>query len=116
MECTVHQTSEIISKKWTLLIILAIYKGAHRYSAIRRSISPITPKILSMRLKELEAEKIIRKESDLAAVPKRTFYYLTEAGEDLVTIIGEIKRWGIRWKYDNDECKATPCRRCNKSL
>ncbi|MGM5488524.1 MAG: winged helix-turn-helix transcriptional regulator [Nanobdellota archaeon] len=116
MECTVHQTSEIIAKKWTLLIILAIHKGAHRYSAIRRSISPITPKILAMRLRELEAEKIIRKESDLETVPKRTFYYLTDAGQDLITIIGQIKRWGIKWKYENDECTATPCRNCNKAI
>ncbi|MFO7710415.1 MAG: helix-turn-helix domain-containing protein [Candidatus Woesearchaeota archaeon] len=116
MECTVHRTSEIISKKWTLLIILAIYKGYHRYSEIRRNISPITPKILSMRLKELEAEEIIRKETQHSNSQRKTFYYLTGSGKDLVSIIRSIKQWGMKWKFDNDECRATQCRSCNKSI
>ena len=112
--CTVYKTADIIAKRWSLLIILSIYKNndKSRYSEIKRDLKTITPKILSSRLKELESEKIITKETQ-NSVPIKTFYTLTASGKDLVKIIQDLKKWGLKWKVKNKTCKSTFCKHCN---
>lgn len=113
--CTVYNTVGLISRKWSLLVILSIYKsgsGKKQYSHIKGDLQGITPKILSSRLKELEEEGIITKVIDDSRIPVNTYYSLTGAGKDLVKVIREMKRWGLRWKFDNLVCENSRCRDC----
>ncbi len=114
-KCTVYRTVDLIGKKWSLLIILSIFRGGRvskRYSEIKRSLPGISPKMLSERLKELDEEDIIRKEMDHSEIPIKTFYSLTESGADLVHIIQDIKKWGLRWKFKSKACEASFCGEC----
>ncbi len=114
-QCTVYRTVDLISKKWTLLIILELFRGGKekkRYSEIKRSIPRITPKILSERLKELAEEEVIIKEIDYSEIPIKTFYSLTESGKDLVQVVQDIKKWGLKWKFENEVCSGTYCENC----
>lgn len=113
--CTVYKTVDIVAKKWSLLIILSMYKGNGklRYSEIKKDLKTITPKILSSRLKDLKEEKIVKKEIDSSSVPIKTYYSLTNSGIDLVKIIQDIKKWGLKWKIKNKVCEATFCKHCN---
>lgn len=102
-------------KKWTLLIILELYKGegyTRRFSELKDALAEITPKILSERLKELEDEGIISKKVDSTSFPVRCDYTLTESGLDLVDVIRDIKRWALRWKIDNIPCGEQDCKNC----
>lgn len=112
--CTVYKTTDIIAKKWTLLIILSIYKGNGklRYSEIKKDLANITPKILSSRLKELEKEKIITKETDTKSTPIKTYYSLTKSGKDLIKIIQDLKEWGVKWKQGSRVCRSSLCKDC----
>lgn len=108
-------TVKYLTKKWTLLIILELYKGENytrRFSELKESLSDITPKILSERLKELEEEGIIIKNVDASAFPVRCEYTLTKSGLDLIEIIRAIKRWALIWKIDNIPCGNQDCRDC----
>jgi len=61
-KCTVYRVSSLIGKKWMLPILLEIGKfESRRYSEIKKTVPGITPKILSLRLKELEKEEMISK-------------------------------------------------------
>ena len=114
-DCTIYKTLDIVGKKWSLLIILSIYKGKSkekRYSKIKKDLHTITPKILSTRLKELEKEKIIRKKIDSSSIPISTYYSLTECGTALIKIIQDLKKWGLEWKFKNKECTSTFCKQC----
>ncbi|HLC99219.1 MAG TPA: helix-turn-helix domain-containing protein [Candidatus Nanoarchaeia archaeon] len=114
-ECTIYRTADFIGKRWTLLILLELYKGrsgSRRYSELKNSLPGITPKILSARLKELEKEKLIRKDIDTASFPVRCDYSLTQSGEDFIKIIKDMKKWAIRWKYPSKACESTNCRQC----
>lgn len=114
-ECTVYKTIDLIGKKWSLLIILSIYKAENnkiRYTNIKNDLNQITGKVLSKRLKELEDEKIITKSVDSSKIPINTFYSLTDSGEALIKIINEIKKWGLEYKFKNEDCKATFCKNC----
>jgi DNA-binding HxlR family transcriptional regulator len=120
--CTIYKTLDLIGKKWALLIILTIYKLSNsssklqngiRYSEIKNNLKYITSKILSTRLKELEKEKIITKSIDHSSIPIKSYYNLTESGKDLVIIITDIKTWGLKWKFENNNCNLIDCKNCN---
>ena len=113
--CTVNLTVKYLTKKWTLLIILELYKGedyTRRFSELKDALTEITPKILSERLKELEEEGIVTKKVDASSFPVRCDYTLTESGIDLVNVIRDIKRWALKWKIDNIPCGEQDCRIC----
>jgi DNA-binding HxlR family transcriptional regulator len=113
--CTVSQTVKYLTKKWTLLIILELYKGegyTRRFSELRDSLPGITPKVLSERLKELEREKLLSRHVDATAFPVKTEYTLTESGLDIVGVIRGIKQWALKWKIDNIPCGKQDCKVC----
>jgi DNA-binding HxlR family transcriptional regulator len=113
--CTVNQTVKYLTKKWTLLIILELYKGeryTRRFSELRDALDGITPKVLSERLKELEDEGILARNVDATAFPVRTEYTLTQSGIEIVNVIRGIKHWALKWKIDNIPCGEQDCKVC----
>jgi DNA-binding HxlR family transcriptional regulator len=113
--CTVHQTVRYLTKKWTLLIILELYKGekfTRRFSDLKGSLAGITPKILSERLKELEEEGLVVRTVDATAFPVRSEYTLTQSGFEIIEIIRDIKKWALKWKIENIACGDQDCKEC----
>jgi DNA-binding HxlR family transcriptional regulator len=100
--CPVARTAEIVSGKWTLLIIRDLSSGVKRFNQLERSLHGISPKTLSERLRSLEEEGIISRQT-FAEVPPRVEYSLTEKGHDLVDLIESMRSYGKRWLCN--ECK-----------
>lgn len=118
-DCTIYNTLDILGKRWALLILLELYKGESkekRFNELKKGLGGITPKILSLRLSELEEEGLIRKHIDNSKIPIKCEYSLTESGEDFINIIQEIKKWGLKWKFDNPACVATYCKQCQSII
>ncbi len=114
-DCTIYKTANFIGKRWTLLILLELYKGdtkVKRYSEIKNSMKEITPKVLSLRLKELQKEGLIRKNIDARQFPVKCEYSLTKSGEDFIKIIQDIKKWALKWKMKNIVCQKANCKEC----
>jgi len=114
-ECTVYKTIDIIGKKWTLLILLELYKGQKKYkrfNEMKNRLQNITPKVLSGRLKEMEKIELVQKNVDSSFVPIKSEYALTKKGEELLCVVQEMKRWGLKWKMGNKECGLTTCKEC----
>src|SRR5438552_1050744 len=102
--CPVARTAEIISGKWTLLIIRDLASGVKRFNQLERSLHGISPKTLSERLRSLEEEGIISRQT-FAEVPPRVEYTLTEKGYDLVAVIESMRSYGKRWLCnEHTEC------------
>jgi len=113
--CTVYQTVRYLTKKWTLLIVLELYKGENctrRFSELKESIPGITSKLLSERLKELEKENIVERRVDSRSFPVRAEYSLTGSGVEIIGIISDIKKWALKWKIDNIACGNQDCSKC----
>jgi len=113
--CTVNLTVQYISRKWTLLILLELYKGkghTRRFSELKSSIPGITQKVLSARLKELEKECLIENRVDNTSFPVRSDYTLTQSGLEIIDIIKDIKHWALKWKITNIECGSQDCSEC----
>ncbi|ABS56755.1 transcriptional regulator, HxlR family [Methanoregula boonei 6A8] len=113
--CTVNMTVKYLTKKWTLLIILELYKGpehTRRFSELMDALDGITQKVLSERLKELEEEGILTKKIDATTFPVKSEYTLTGSGLELMDVIRGIKKWALKWKIDNIPCGSQDCRVC----
>jgi len=92
--CTLYRTLGVLGKKWTPLVLLELYKGDSawkRYSEVKNKLADITPKILSARLKELEAEGLVKKRVDAETFPIKSEYALTESGEKFIKILKNMK-------------------------
>jgi len=114
-DCTVRMTMDYLAKKWTIMILLELYKGEmewKRFTHIRDSMKEVTAKVLSERLKELESEGLIIKRVDATSFPIKSEYKLTEMGVELVEAVKDIKLWALKWKVMNPACKNQDCRVC----
>ncbi|MBS1266828.1 MAG: hypothetical protein MAG795_00797 [Candidatus Woesearchaeota archaeon] len=111
-KCAIYQTADIIGKKWTLLILMELYKGKKRYNEIEEKIPKITPKMLSLRLSELIKKDMVNKKVDSSTVPIKCEYSLTKSGEEFINILKQIKTWAINWKKTNNLCQSTNCKEC----
>ncbi|MED0872789.1 helix-turn-helix domain-containing protein [Bacillus mobilis] len=93
--CPIAKTLDVISTKWTFLIIRdLLIEGTLRFSDLQKSMDGISPKTLSLRLKELEAQSIITRKV-YPEVPPRVEYTLTDKGMQLEGIFIELKRFGL---------------------
>jgi len=114
-KCTIYRTSDFIGKKWTIVILLELYKNnskVKRYSDIKSKITGITPKILSARLKELVEEGLVKKKVDASSFPIKCEYSLTKSGTAFIKIIKDIKKWALKWKINNKLCLNSDCAKC----
>ena len=113
--CTIYKTADFLGKRRTLLIILEIYKGKNkkkRYSELKKDLIGITPKMLSLRLKELEKNSLIKKFVDNSKYPIKCEYALTKSGLEFIPIIQDIKKWALKHKLNNQLCTDTDCKHC----
>ena len=86
---------ERIGKRWTALIIYQLLDGPQRFNAIESAL-PISGRLLSERLKELEKEQIVERKM-YSEVPIRVEYSLTEKGRSLEGAVREIEQWAQNW-------------------
>lgn len=105
--CPVALTAKIISGKWTLLIIRDLASGVKRFNQLERSLQGISPKTLSERLRSLEEEGIVQRQT-FAEVPPRVEYSLTEKGRDLVGVITCMRCYGNRWLCNSSTMNCPP--------
>jgi len=100
--CPVLKTADIISGKWTLLVLRDLSEGINRFSALERSLDGISPKTLSERLKALEKAGVITRKS-YAEVPPRVEYSLTEMGRDLIPLLDHMRQYGTKWLMNGND-------------
>jgi DNA-binding HxlR family transcriptional regulator len=94
--CPVCRTADIVCGKWTLLLVRDLAEGCSRFCELERSLAGISPRTLSLRLRALEEEGIVERQT-FAEVPPRVEYSLTPKGEALIPIIEGMREYGERW-------------------
>jgi len=86
---------DIITKRWTALIIYQLLSGPQRFCAVQAAL-PISGRLLSERFKELESEGIVDRHV-YPEIPVRIEYSLTDKGKALEPVIREIQAWSQQW-------------------
>lgn len=96
VRCTVERAADVLSGKWTTLILRDLLSGSKRFGELRYSLAGISPKTLTDRLRALEQQGVIGR-TVYPEVPPRVEYTLTEKGHALHTVIDAMAQWGERW-------------------
>ena len=92
-----HDAIELIGKRWTGAIVNVLMEaGPLRFSEICASVPSLSDRLLSERMKELEARGLVQRSVSDGA-PVSVFYALTPMGRDLEPALLEIKAWSHRW-------------------
>ncbi|MCP2025769.1 DNA-binding HxlR family transcriptional regulator [Flavobacterium sp. HSC-32F16] len=86
-----------IGGRWKLIILCKLEEGKLRFSEIRRQIPNITERMLTLQLRELEKEGLLKR-TVYAEVPPRVDYELTEIARDLIPIWRQLENWGAKHK------------------
>jgi len=91
--CPVEATIDVIGGKWKPLILWWLHERRHRFAELRRRMPGITERMLTLQLRELEADGIVNRRV-YPTVPPRVEYSLTDYGYSLKTALEAICDWG----------------------
>ncbi|MCG7502924.1 winged helix-turn-helix transcriptional regulator [Tenacibaculum sp. Mcav3-52] len=84
----------VIGGKWKTVILFHLIKGTLRYSELRKEIPMVTERTLSLQLKALEEDGVIKRKVYTSKPPLKVEYSLTDLGKSLIPIIQSIADWG----------------------
>ncbi len=101
--CPVCRTADIVCGKWTLLLVRELSEGRSRFCELERSLTGISPRTLSLRLRGLEEEGIVERHT-FPEVPPRVEYALTEKGLALIPIVESMRAYGTEWLDAGGSC------------
>jgi len=91
-----HQAVELIGKRWTGAIVFVLLDGPLRFSEVKVLVPEISDRLLSERMKELEAVGIVARDV-MDEMPVRVEYSLTEKGRALEPAVRSLKVWARSW-------------------
>jgi DNA-binding HxlR family transcriptional regulator len=91
-----HQAVELVGKRWTGAIVAVLLDGPARFSEIRECVPALSDRLLSERLKELEAEGIVDRQV-IDGNPPRVQYLLTDKGMALEPALTSLRSWARTW-------------------
>src|SRR5256885_7332418 len=104
-----HRAIELIGSRWTGAILQTLLQGKSRYAAIKAAVPDITDRMLSERLRSLEAEGLVLR-AVIPETPVKVEYELTRKGRELQDALREIASWAERWIPLEKETRETPHR------
>jgi DNA-binding HxlR family transcriptional regulator len=91
-----HRAVELIGKRWTGAILLVLMDGPVRFSEVKLLVPALSDRLLSERMKELEAEGIVERRV-IDDTPVRVEYALTDKGRALEPVVRSLKAWARSW-------------------
>jgi len=91
-----HHAVELLGRRWSGGIVRAMLAGQSRFSELKTAIPGLSDRLLSERLKELEAEGVVVR-TVIADKPVRVEYELTDKGRDLAGAVAAISAWADKW-------------------
>ncbi len=91
-----HRAVELVGKRWTGAILLVLLDGPLRFSEVRQLVPDLSDRLLSERMKELEAEGIVERRV-IDETPVRVEYELTAKGRALEPAVRALKSWARDW-------------------
>src|SRR4051794_34706449 len=92
-----HEAVELIGRRWTGAIVAVLMDGgALRFSEISHAVPELSDRLLSERMKELEARGVVTRQGE-AGPPVKVLYELTDMGQSLEPALEELKSWARRW-------------------
>ncbi len=108
-KCPIESTIGMMSGKWKILIIKTLAKGPVRYGELAKEIHPVSGKVLTQQLREMEEDGLITR-TVYPEVPPHVEYALSKMGASLAMVLEKLRHWGLTY----DEVHHVECIQCHK--
>jgi DNA-binding HxlR family transcriptional regulator len=92
--CPVELTVDVVGGRWRTVLLSHLKEGVHRYGELRRRMPGISEKMLTQRLRELEADGLVARR-DLGTAARHVEYDLTDEGRSLAPVLQALYDWGV---------------------
>jgi DNA-binding HxlR family transcriptional regulator len=101
-----HEAVEMIGRRWTGAIVAVLIDGGPmRFSEIAHAVPELSDRLLSERMKELEARGVVTRHVD-PGPPVKVLYELTDMGRSLEPALQALKSWARRWLRADEERRS----------
>lgn len=91
-----HEAVELVGRRWTGAILRVLMDGSLRFSEIAQAVPELSDRLLSERMKELEARGMVERKV-ISGPPLRVEYSLSQMGRELEPALSELQHWATRW-------------------
>ena len=98
--CAVEATLAVVGGRWKPVLLFHLLEGRKRFSDLCRVVPNATQRMITLQLRELEADGIVNRHV-FAQVPPRVEYELTALGASLEPLLLQMRDWGERFKAEN---------------
>jgi DNA-binding HxlR family transcriptional regulator len=93
-ECPLRAAFVAVGGKWKLTILYWLARETHHFSALLRRVAPISHKVLTEQLRELEADGLVERLAT-APVPAPVQYRLSDYGRTVLPLVENVRVWGL---------------------
>jgi DNA-binding HxlR family transcriptional regulator len=94
--CLAARTLDTVGDRWSLLIVRDLLEGPRRFGDLRRLLTTVTAKWLTIRLRRLESAGIVERNHERGR--REVWYELTDKGRDLAPVLDALIAWGLRYE------------------
>jgi DNA-binding HxlR family transcriptional regulator len=114
-DCPLTATFAAVGGKWKLTIIYWLSREEHHFSGLLRRVAPISHKVLTEQLRELEADGIVQRESS-GPVPAPVRYHLTGYGRTVLPLVESARVWGMQHLQRQSGAHPVSALNCSEAL
>jgi DNA-binding HxlR family transcriptional regulator len=109
-----HEAVELVGRRWTGAILRVLMDGSLRFSEIAQAVPELSDRLLSERMKELEARGMVERKV-ISGPPLRVEYSLSQMGRELEPALSELQHWATRW-LGAESVPARPSKRARQTV
>jgi DNA-binding HxlR family transcriptional regulator len=103
--CRAREVLERVGDKWTLYVVHVLGGGTKRFSELQREIDGITPRMLTVTVRNLERDGLVTR-TVYPVVPPRVEYALTQAGTTLLAAVTPLVEWAAEHLGEIDQARS----------
>lgn len=115
-DCPLTAAFAAVGGKWKLTILYWLSHEEHHFSGLLRRVAPISHKVLTEQLRELEADGLVAREST-GPVPAPVRYHLTDYGQTVLPLVESVRVWGVEHLRRRSEgTHSSPALNCSEAM
>lgn len=105
-EClAVHEVLGLVGDKWSVLVVVQLREGPLRFNTLRRAVSGVSQRMLTLTLKRLERDGLVTR-TVYPEIPPRVEYALSELGRSLLHPVLSLADWAERHREEIQQARA----------
>ncbi|SFC55828.1 transcriptional regulator, HxlR family [Flagellimonas taeanensis] len=101
--CTISLTLDLVGGKWKAVILYHLRDKPKRYNELHKEMPTVTEMTLSLQLKKLEKDGLVKRKVYGKKPPIKVIYSLTDFGKSFVPVLEAITEWGNQAVSENGE-------------